>query len=96
MTTSMGTHRAVDVKFGARKLIVVLEDGRDVAVPLDWFPRLERATTDQLQNWELIGPGVGIHWPDVDEHISVQSLLHPEGSIASREVREARSSPRNS
>ena len=79
---------ATDVRVDAARLTVVLNDGREVAVPLSWFPRLEGAGEDQLRNWTLIGPGVGIHWPDVDEHVSVESLLHPERTIPSREIRE--------
>jgi hypothetical protein len=59
-------------------LCVILSDGRRVAVPLDWFPRLVRASAKQRADWELIGGGVGIHWEAVDEDISVASLLQPE------------------
>jgi len=58
------------------------------SVPLSWFPRLEAADEEQLRNWELIGPGWGIHWPSIDEHVSVVSLLRPEDTIPSREIRE--------
>ena len=57
------------------QLIVTLVDGRRVSAPLAWFPRLLRATPKQRANWRLIGRGVGIHWDDVDEDISVRSLL---------------------
>ncbi|HYR58141.1 MAG TPA: DUF2442 domain-containing protein [Chthoniobacteraceae bacterium] len=57
------------------ELTVTLADGRRVSAPLEWFPRLLRATPAQRANWSLIGRGVGIHWPDVDEDISVKSLL---------------------
>ncbi|HZL30387.1 MAG TPA: DUF2442 domain-containing protein [Pseudolabrys sp.] len=66
---------AVDVKVSDVQLIVVLADGRELAVPLAWFPRLTDATQAQRKNWRLIGQGQGIHWPDVDEDISVVSLL---------------------
>jgi len=59
-------------------LSVVLSDGRTVAVPLAWFPRLVGASAKQRADWELIGGGVGIHWEAVDEDISVASLLQPE------------------
>src|SRR5208337_2013090 len=59
-------------------LSVVLSDGRTVAVPLAWFPRLVRASAKQRADWELIGGGVGIHWESVDEDISAASLLQPE------------------
>ena len=56
-------------------LRVVLTDGREIAVPLVWFPRLQDATPDQRKDWRLIGQGIGIHWDSVDEDISVESLL---------------------
>jgi len=72
--------RAVKVGFtGAELLNVRLEDGREIAVPLAWFPRLANATETQRQNVRLIGHGVGIHWPDIDEDISVENLLGAEG-----------------
>src|SRR5215471_17126493 len=66
---------AVDVQCTDNELIVTLVDGRRVSAPLAWFPRLLRATPKQRANWRLIGRGVGIHWDDVDEDISVRSLL---------------------
>jgi Protein of unknown function (DUF2442) len=66
---------AVDVRVTNDQLLVVLADGRELAAPLAWFPRLTDATEDQRNNWRLIGRGQGIHWPDVDEDISVASLL---------------------
>ncbi len=56
-------------------IIVELLDGRTISAPLVWFPRLSQATKEQLDNWELLGDGEGIHWPDVDEDLSVAGLL---------------------
>jgi Protein of unknown function (DUF2442) len=56
-------------------LVVDLLDGRVLAVPLAWFPRLLAATPTERNNWRLVGRGEGIHWPDIDEDISVTSLL---------------------
>lgn len=56
-------------------LRLTLADGRELAVPLEWFPRLRDATPAQRGNWRLIGRGQGIHWPDMDEDISVAGLL---------------------
>ena len=56
-------------------MIVSLIDGRTITVPLVWFPRLATASQKQLANYELLGNGEGIHWPDVDEDISVAGLL---------------------
>lgn len=66
---------AVEVSMSGDKLIVILADGRELSAPLAWFPRLLDATDEQRRNWRLIGKGHGIHWPDVDEDISVESLL---------------------
>ncbi len=66
---------AVDVSFTADALHVVLADGREVSAPLTWFPRLHNATEEQRTQWRLIGGGIGIHWPAIDEDISVESLL---------------------
>ncbi|MBZ5618287.1 MAG: DUF2442 domain-containing protein [Acidobacteriia bacterium] len=56
-------------------LAVDLADGRTITVPLAWFPRLSHGSPTERANWRLIGGGVGIHWPDLDEDISVESLL---------------------
>ena len=66
---------AVEARCTADALVVRLADGREVSVPLEWFPRLRDATPEQRSNWRLIGGGVGIHWEDVDEDVSVESLL---------------------
>jgi hypothetical protein len=66
---------AVDVSFTDDALIVTLADARCVSAPLEWFPRLLSATPAQRANWRLIGRGIGIHWEDIDEDISVRSLL---------------------
>jgi hypothetical protein len=66
---------AVDVMVMDDRLVVILADGRELAIPLAWFPRLLEATPEQRRNWRFIGRGHGIHWPDVDEDISVASLL---------------------
>jgi len=56
-------------------LTVELSDGRSVSVPLAWFPRLQHGTSAERNNWRLIGRGAGIHWPDLDEDISVENVL---------------------
>ena len=67
--------RATDVKVTEDDLSVALADGRRVIVPLAWFPRLLHASAEQRSNWRLLGDGEGIHWPDVDEDLSVAGLL---------------------
>ena len=66
---------AVDVTVLDDRLVVILADGRELATPLAWFPRLLEATPAQRRNWRFIGRGHGIHWPDVDEDVSIASLL---------------------
>jgi hypothetical protein len=88
MSSSTETRRARTVEFREGKLVVELQDGRELSVPLGWFPRLESADPQQLQKWRLIGKGEGIRWPDLDEDISVHSLLYPEETVPSREIRE--------
>jgi hypothetical protein len=66
---------AVDVRVTGDQLFVVLADGRELSAPLAWFPRLADASEKQRANWRLIGRGQGIHWPDVDEDISIAGLL---------------------
>ena len=66
---------ATDVSFGDSVMRVALADGRELSVPLEWFPRLRDATPTLRQNWRLIGHGEGIHWPDLDDDISVGALL---------------------
>ena len=68
--------RALNVEVAAEMLKVALTDGREVSVPLDWFPRLRNASAKQRGNWRLIGAGVGIHWDEIDEDIAVATLLN--------------------
>jgi hypothetical protein len=67
--------RARRVEFVPDAFVVYLDDGRSLSVPLEWFPLLRDATPEQRANWELIGLGIGIHWPELDEDISVAGLL---------------------
>lgn len=66
---------ATHVEVDETTLHVFLADGREISAPLEWFPRLIAATLEQRNNWRLIGNGVGIHWEDIDEDISIDSLL---------------------
>ena len=65
-------------------LSVDLADGRTIAVPLGWYPRLLHANPVERGNWQLIGGGAGIHWPDVDEDLSIEGLLHGRPSAESQ------------
>jgi hypothetical protein len=66
---------AVDVTVTNERLTVTLADGRELSAPLAWFPRVLEATDEQRRKWRLIGRGQGIHWPEIDEDVSVASLL---------------------
>ncbi len=67
--------QATDVSIDNVEIAVDLLDGRTIIVPLVWYPRLVHGTGKERKNWRLIGRGEGIHWPDLDEDISVQNLL---------------------
>jgi hypothetical protein len=76
----MATHVAVTVD----TLTVELSDGRSISVPLAWYPRLLHGTAEERGRWRLIGQGRGIHWPGVDEDISVENLLAGRPSTESQ------------
>ena len=67
--------QAHTIKCTDSDLVVELLDGRTISAPLVWFPLLSQATPEQLSNWELLGDGDGIHWPEIDEDLSVAGLL---------------------
>jgi hypothetical protein len=75
---------AVNLTIRAGKLIVHLADGRDVVVPIDWYPRLANATRHERLNWHLLGNGYAIEWPDIDEHIGIEGLIAGNRSGESR------------
>jgi hypothetical protein len=67
--------RAQDVTFSEDDFTIVLADGRTMTIPLAWFPRLFHASPAERGNWRWVGGGIGIHWPDLDEDISVEDLI---------------------
>jgi hypothetical protein len=69
---------ALDVQFTEDAIHVALADGREISAPLAWFPRLRDASDAQRKNWRLIGRGAGIHWPDLDEDLSVGGLIRAQ------------------
>ena len=75
---------AMHVTLNDESLVVDLTDGRTVSVPLSWYPRLTNATVQERNNWRLIGRGEGIHWPDLDEDISIAGLISGKPSGESR------------
>ena len=66
---------AENVRVTSESLCVELSDGRNVTAPLAWLPRLQHGTAKERNNWRLIGRGEGIHWPDLDEDISIEGLV---------------------
>lgn len=68
--------KIVDLRITEAEITAYLMDGRTVSVPLAWSWRLSEATTAQRNNWEIIGDGIGIHWPEIDEDISVEGMLY--------------------
>ena len=74
-TTEVSVPEAITIAVTEDTLTVELSDERTISVPLAWYPRLMHATPQEKDNWELIGNGQGIHWPDLDEDISIEGLL---------------------
>lgn len=66
---------ATNIWFDSEMMHVRLLDGREISIPLEWFPKLREATNEQRMKWRLVGKGVGIHWEELDEDISVAALL---------------------
>ena len=87
--------RLLDVRVTDAEIIAHLVDGRTISVPLAWSWRLSEATPEQRTHFEIIGDGQGIHWPDVDEDISVEGMLHgaparrPRTANQNRDSRES-------
>ena len=75
-----GTAVAIQVQVTDDTLHVELSDGRTIGVPLAWYPRLSHGTPKERSAWRLIGAGRGIHWPDLDEDISMANLLSGQPS----------------
>ncbi len=67
--------QAINIEYTESMLIIELADGRSISAPLVWFPRLSKASKEQLNNWQILGDGEGVHWPDIDEDLSVAGLL---------------------
>lgn len=84
-TSAIETRSALtqDVRVTEEALEVDLSDGRSVSAPLAWYPRLVQGSKDERDHWRLIGNGEGIHWPDLDEDVSVESILSGQPSAES-------------
>lgn len=64
-----------DVFFATRWIIVVLDDDREILVPISWYPRLNNATPEQRMDYEIVSAGTGIHWPQLDEDLGLQGFM---------------------
>lgn len=84
MNTLVSEPRAVSVVIGDDLLTFELSDGRVISAPLTWYPRLLHATAQEVGNFRVIGSGQGVHWPDLDEDISVENLLLGRASSESQ------------
>ena len=73
MEIDVGDLRVRAVEFNATELVVTLADGRKIATPLDWYPRLQRASVAQRANYKIMP--MGIHWPSIDEDLSIAGML---------------------
>ncbi len=106
MTTVVLTQEpvAIGVSLSSQHLTLELADGRQMMVPLEWYPRLVNGTKAERQNWRFVGDGYAIEWPDLDEHIGVEGLLAGNRSgesaqsltrwLASRSKQDKKKKPR--
>ncbi len=83
VTMTMAPLRAIDVAVTDDTLVVDLEDGRTISVPIGWYPRLAHGTSSERQNYQLSGGGRGIYWPELDEDIGIDGLLLGKKSMES-------------
>ena len=75
LATEIRAVLAQNVSVTDDSLVVDLDDGRTISVPLAWFPRLLNGSREERNNWRLIGRGDGIHWPELDEDISIEGII---------------------
>jgi hypothetical protein len=81
MKSAIATHVVVTDD----SLIVDLEDGRTISVPIVWYPRLLHASREERNNWRFVGRGEGIHWPELDEDLSIENILSGKPSGESQQ-----------
>jgi hypothetical protein len=73
--TNLKSNQAINLSFADGKMTVFMEDGREIGIPIEWFPRLRVATKEHLENWRFVGNGEGIHWEELDEDLLVSELV---------------------
>ena len=77
-----------DIKFSDDSMDVYLTDGRIITIPIAWYARLSEATKEELENYEISPSGYGIHWPDLDEDLSILGFLFPGTQLGKKESKE--------
>ncbi len=75
---------AASISVGHTRLVVDLIDGRSLVIPLEWYPRLMHGSLEERDNWQLLGEGYAIEWPDLDEHIGIEGLIAGRPSSESK------------
>lgn len=88
---SISTAKIKRITFRKGIMTIFMPDGLKICAPIEWYPRLERATSKQRNNWQVLGRNYGIHWPELDEDLSIEGLL---GGYPSPEYRKPRRSSR--
>tara|TARA_R110002020_G_C16206255_1_gene766669 strand:- start:512 stop:760 length:249 start_codon:yes stop_codon:yes gene_type:complete len=73
--TKFKSNQASNLSFSNDKMKISMEDGREISIPLEWFPSLRNASISELNNWRFIGDGEGIHWEDLDEDLLISELI---------------------
>jgi hypothetical protein len=73
--TNYKSYQATNLTFTEDKMTIFVEDGREVSIPLEWFPKLRNASPAELNDWRFIGDGEGIHWESLDEDLLVSELI---------------------
>lgn len=73
--TNYKSKQASGLSFSKNKMKITMEDGREISIPLEWFPTLRNASPAELNNWRFIGDGEGIHWEDLDEDLLISELI---------------------
>src|SRR5262245_2296879 len=82
----MADERVVDVKFTKDTPSASLREGRTILVPLAWYPRLLNASPAKRKKWQIAGGGYGIHWPEIDEDLSIEGLLRGAPASGDRRI----------
>ncbi len=90
-TLALKTNERIEAVYFTRdSLVVDLIDGRTISAPLTWYPKLLKASSKERSHWEICGGGYGIHWPEIDEDLSVEGLLRGSPAPITKKIRTAK------